>query len=385
MNVSPTGKAPFPRKIVVMHLIHTMAYGGIETAVLNWLSRLDRDRFTIHLVCFANPGNTEEPFVNIAAQAGFEVEKILWNEGKPILRAAKKLSTLINTHQVDILHTHNCYADVIGLCSRFMTRVKLVTTVYVWAKFDLKRNIIQLINKFVVRFFDIVSAHCEDTFTKTARFIPAKRLRLLICGFEFDTIDMPADERERRRKEYGLDNDHIVLANIARFYPEKAQDSLLRCFKEIVSQESNVHLWMLGVGPLEKHLKNLCTELELNSKVTFIGFVDNLFEVLPLIDIQVHPSHMEGVPLSICTGMAAGLPIVASNVGGIKEVLRHEKTGILVPENDEKQFVSQVLKLVKDADTRSRLGAAARHFIENDYSLGRAVKEVEKVYYEVMQ
>ncbi len=368
-----------------MHLIHTMAYGGIETAVINWIHKIDRTQFDVHLVCFANPGNTEDPFVKSAEKLEIPVEKILWGKGKPIFFAAIELKQLIRKHHIDILHTHNCYADLVGAIVSLLTPVKTITTVYVWSKFDWKRNILQIINRFAIRFFDRVSAHCENTYEKTASFIPENKLKLLICGFEFNMVEILAEERQRRRQEYGIEGDQILLANIARFYPEKAQDSLLRCFREIVQQCPKARLWILGVGPLEDQVKALCAKLGLDSTVKFMGFVDNLFEILPLIDIQVHPSHMEGVPLSICSGMAAGLPIVASDVGGIKEVLKNEKNGILIPRGDHEAFNKQVIRLIRSPQERNRLGSAASHFIKNDYSLKRAVGEVEKTYREVMR
>ncbi len=373
-----------PRRIVVMHLIHTMEYGGIETAVINWLKRIDRERFDIHLVCFANSGNTEAPFLDACSRNGIKVQKIPWSRGKPFLRAALCLKKLLEEYRVDILHTHNCYADIVGCITRLFYNVKLVTTVYVWARFDFKRNALQFINRQVIRFFDIVGAHCEDTYRKTATFIPRHKLRLLICGFEFTPILMSDEEIAAKRAELGISRENIVLANIARFYPEKAQADLLRSFREIVSVEPHVRLWMFGVGPLEDELRKLCCDLQLDDHVTFMGFVGNLFEFLPLVDIQVHPSHMEGVSLAICSGMAAGLPIVASDVGGLHEVIKNNRTGILVPENDNDEFVTQVLRLIKNRDERERLGAAARRFMENDYSLEKAVRDVESVYREVM-
>ena len=106
--------------------------------------------------------------------------------------------------------------------------------------------------------------------------------------------------------------------------------------------------------------------------------------LLPLIDIQVHPSHMEGVPLSICSGMAAGLPIVASDVGGIKEVITSGRTGILVPENDTPQFIKAVVDLIGSSSERARLGGAAKNFIEHEYSLAKAVQDLQNSYLEVL-
>ena len=371
-------------KINAVHLLHTVVYGGAETVILNWSCKMDRTRFNVHMICLANPDKSEEPFVKVARARGLTVSKISWSKRKPILRAALELRRFIKKHDIDIVHTHNLNADVVGLMVRFLAPVKIITTVYVWGKFNLKRNIIQIINKFVILFFDMVTPHCKDTYRKTARFIHKRKLGLLICGFELHIPKISKAERVRKRHSYGIGENQILLINIARFYPEKAQDFLLYSFKEIVGKFPNARLWILGVGPLESELKSLCTQLDLDSSVRFLGFVENLAEILPLIDIQVHPSHMEGVPLSICSGMAAGLPIVVSDVGGIREIITHEQSGILVPEDDRGAFVAEVCNLIEKIERRKSLGAAARHFIENEYSLEHAVGEVERAYVDLL-
>ena len=208
--------------------------------------------------------------------------------------------------------------------------------------------------------------------------------RVLSDIFESDRRVITVEERRQRRRERGVTDNEIVLANIARFYPEKAQDALLHSFREISARHPEARLWFLGVGPLEQDLRRLSTALGLDDRVSFLGFVEDVPGILPLIDIQVHPSHNEGVALAVSGGMAAGLPIVASDVGGLREVLKHGTTGLLVPPGDNRGFTQAVIDLIERPDQARRLGEAARRFIENEYSLAQAVGEVERTYGEVL-
>ena len=160
---------------------------------------------------------------------------------------------------------------------------------------------------------------------------------------------------------------------------------LLKCFRKVVDRHPQARLWILGVGPSEEYLKKCRFELGLDDTVEFLGFVSDLAPLLSLVDIQIDPARAAGVSLAICSGMAAGLPIIAANVGGLEEVLKHGRTGILVPKDDESAFVQAMLRLVENREERLRIGAAARNFIENDYSLDSAVKRVEDVYLEIMR
>ena len=372
-------------RISVLHLIHTMAYGGIETVVLNWIRGMDRTRFDVHLACFANPGGTEQPFVEAAERQGLTVHKLPWGRGKPVLKAAGELVRLARRFRVDIVHSHNCYADLVSLAAAWRLPVKTITTVYVWCDLDWKRNLIQAINRAILPFFDRITAHCEFTRIETVRRgFPEAKITTLICGFETHPVTLSVQERLGERRARGVRDDELLLVNIARLYPEKAQDALLRIFARIRERHPNTRLWIAGVGPLEAELKALCARLGLDRSVEFIGFITDLPRLLALADIQVHPAHIEGVALAICEGMAAGLPIVASAVGGLSEVLSYGENGLLVPPGDEAAFVDAVCSVIDDPDLGRRLGAAARRFIQHDYSLKTAVAAVEQTYRELL-
>lgn len=111
-----------------------MTYGGVETAILNWRSGFSTERLDVHLVCFANPHGTEQPFIAAAAKAGFTVHTIPWSRRKPVVKAARALSEYVRKHQIDILHCHNTYADLVGLVTARMVPVKTITTFYVWGE-----------------------------------------------------------------------------------------------------------------------------------------------------------------------------------------------------------------------------------------------------------
>lgn len=369
-----------------MHLIHSMAYGGIETAVINWLRKIDRTRFDVSLVCFENPRETEAPFVEAAKRAGLEVSKIPWSRRKPLIKSARRLVQHMRAHNVDILHLHNVYADCVGAVAARLFKVRTVATVYVLADYgDWKRDLIQAIEGKVIHLFDRVTAHCEDTRNKMIElgFSPNK-IDTLICGFETHPVIMSKEERNRRRREMGVADGEILLGNVARLYPEKAQDVLLRIFKDILAEHPNVRLWIAGVGPRDASLRALCSQLGLDDKVKFVGFLSDLPSFMCLLDIQVHPSHIEGVPLALCEGLAAGLPIVASAVGGVPEILNHGQAGVLVPAGDGAAFSRMVIDLIDRPEERSRIGASAKRFIESDYSLEAAVIRVERTYCEMM-
>jgi glycosyltransferase involved in cell wall biosynthesis len=372
-------------KIRVLHLIHTMAYGGVETAVLNWLKALDPERFEVHLVCFANPGDTERPFVEAAQRQGLSVHKIPWGRHKPLLSAARALARMIRQWQIDVVHAHNWYADFVVALTARLVKVKTITTAYVWFDYDWKRNLLQWLDAKVIRSLDCVTAHCENTREETLkRGFSAAEVRTLICGFETHRVELSTEVRQARRAEMGVGPQDTVFINVARFYPEKAHVFLLETFAQILEQRPHTWLWLAGVGPLEPEIRAAVERLGIGHRVNFLGFVTRLPELLALADIQLHPAHIEGVPLSICEGMAAGLPIVASRVGGLPEILANGRNGILVNELQHAPFVHAAISLLDAPQVARQYGDRARHFIENDYSLKTAVQRVERTYVDLV-
>lgn len=381
--LSPVHNAGKP--VSVLHLIHSVAYGGVETVVLNWIASIDRTRFTPYLACFANPMGTERPFVEAAGRAGFEVAKIPWSRRKPVFQSARALRTLLDRHGIEILHTHNTYADLVGLIAARHRPVRTLTTLYVWSNFNWKRNLLQRFNCHLLRYFDLVSAHCEITYQQTlALGVPADRLKLLICGFDAPRAEVTSEERRRNRAILGASHDDVVLINVARLYPEKEQGWLLDIFGQVRNRCPQARLWIAGVGPLEQELRFKCSALGLDGAVSFLGFRTDLPELLALADIHVNTSSTEGVPLAICSAMAAELPIVATDVGGLPEILNKGMAGRLVPWRDTEKFVSAVEQLVQSQAERTSLGNAARQFIERDYSLSTAVRRLEQTYLQLV-
>src|SRR5262249_8145718 len=163
-----------------------------------------------------------------------------------------------------ILHCHNTYAQLVTIAVGRMTRVKTITTLYVWGNFGWKRAVLQWLDCLSLRFFDQVSAHCQETFQETVRRgIPAGKLRVLIGGFTEGGGEWRPEGRDQGRARLGAKPGDFVLINVARFWPEKAHDVLLHAFRMVLHQQPNARLWIAGVGPLEGEVRALCDRLQL--------------------------------------------------------------------------------------------------------------------------
>ncbi len=385
---SAVGQEPQPAtKIRVLHLIYSPGYGGIESAVINWVKNLDPARFEVSVAYFAGDRDREIPFLRAARAAGLDPIPVPWTKFKPFLRCAREVAQVIREKKIDILHTHAYYGDAVGAIAGKLVPVKTIATVYVWGKYELHRQLMQLIDWLSIQFMTKVTAHCQDTANKT--FVIGKRrseIPILLPGYPLAGPVEAEQSRSSARRALGIADDEVLLLNAARLAPEKAQDQLLKSFRLILDECPNARLWISGVGlsEIETNLKDLIVSLKLEETAKLIGFRENYRETLRLADIMVHPTHVEGMPLALLGAMESGLPIVASKIGGIPEIIDHGHTGYMVEENDWQGFARAVICLIKDAELRRKMEHAARKRVATTLSMEQAIRKVEGVYFEMV-
>ncbi|MBC7926394.1 MAG: glycosyltransferase, partial [Bryobacteraceae bacterium] len=304
---------------------------------------------------------------------------------KPIISAAAALGSYVRRHDIDVLHCHNTYANIVGLIAARRTGAKAIASVNVWGAFGWKRNLLQQLDSRILRHFDFVGAQSEMTARESiARGIPQRKVRLLISGFTETRVLVAVDRRLEMRRKMGVKEGETVLVYVARFWPEKAHEVALEGLRQLRGAGRNVRLWLPGSGPELATIRKLAVELQLEGSVNFLGFQDNLPELLSLADIMIHPSDNEGVPLALCSGMAAGLPIVASKVGGNPEVIHHERTGLLIPPRNPEELTKAVERFMDRPRLAAQLALGARLFLDEEYSLAIAASRLEGVYREVL-
>ena len=380
--IQPVGQNSRP--IRVAHLLHTVAHGGVETALLNWAANFGPE-LDVKYFCFSNPGQTEKPFLDAAAAKGFEVGRLPWSRWKPILRCARLMAAEIRRQNIDILHCHNTYANLVGILAARLTPVRTATTFYVWGQFSFVRNVLQWVDERLMGQFDQVTAHCEQCLEDTvARGYSREQIRLAICGYPARDLQLTPAERQERREAMGIEPHQRVLIYGARFWPEKAHTNLLEAMLIVRERCPEALLLLPGTGPDLEMVKARCTELGLDSCVRFLGFHDDYDSLLAVSDLMVHPSDNEGVALAVCAAMAAGLPIIATQVGGLMEVLKHQSSAIMVPPRSPRELADAICSLIGDPVTAAKLGAEARRFIREEYSLSVATSRLTSMYQEMM-
>jgi glycosyltransferase involved in cell wall biosynthesis len=173
--------------------------------------------------------------------------------------------------------------------------------------------------------------------------------------------DSPASPREALRRELGIDDKTVAVVHVGRFVKDKAQDTLVRSMMDVAHPE--VKLFLIGQDDTDfgREVHALPQEKQ---RVQYLGFRGDVQRLLPAFDVYAQPSRREGMGLAILEAFAARLPVIASEVGGMPEVVRHEQTGLLIPPNDPPALAAAISRLAQDQALAQRLAQAGRHFYD---------------------
>lgn len=199
--------------------------------------------------------------------------------------------------------------------------------------------------------------------------VKPERISIIPNGIELRSTDLQA--RSRARQLFGVGQDVPVILSVGRLTPEKGHACLLDAIPGILAQIPDAHFFLAGDGSLRTNLEQQSKRLNIHSRVTFLGMRQDVSLLLAGADVFVLPSISEGLPLALMEAMSAGLPVVASDVGGVKEVVVDGETGLLVSPGNPESLKCSVVNLLNDPKERIRLGEAARKLIEKKYALDR--------------
>lgn len=310
-------------------------------------------------------------------------------------RAARRVAAILERFAPDVVHTHAAKAGTVGrlAAGRLARRPCVVHTFHghvlsgyfsrpVSAGFAaLERWLAHRTDAIVA-----VSERVADELAFRHRVAPRDKFRVIENGI--DLAQYPAvDAATRRDARLRLDASpdaarHVVVP--ARLVPIKDHATLLDALQHLPDAVLPLEVHLLGDGPLRATLERRAARARHGVRVRFHGFRDDLPRVLPAADVVVLPSRNEGMPIALIEAMALGLPIVATAVGGVPDLIAAGAHGLLVPPHDPLSLAFALARVLTDLSLARELGAAARSRAEERYSLDRVVAEHRRLYEELV-
>jgi L-malate glycosyltransferase len=280
-----------------------------------------------------------------------------------------------------VLHCHQYSPFVYGrVASIWNPRLKIVYTEHgrlSEARPSWKRR---LVNPWLSRFDGSIVAvsHELRDYMIDARF-PAGRVEVVHNGVEPAVVASGADRR-RARQQLRLDERAFVVATVARLDPVKDLMTLLEAFAIVRQSVPSAQLLVIGDGPERDRLAARAAQPDLAGSVHMTGYRPDVRALLPAADVYASSSISEGVSITILEAMAAGIPVIATAVGGTPEVFPEGAGGILVPSRDPERLAAAVASLALDQRLRVAMAAAGRHRLESSFTIDRMVDDYARMY-----
>jgi glycosyltransferase involved in cell wall biosynthesis len=356
----------------ILYLITTPDHGGAQVNVLDLLSGWSGGVETI-LATGADGFLTEE-----ARALGVEVRLVpeLIRPVRPVRdwQAYRAVRRLIRAVQPDLVHCHSSKAGLLGRLASRAEGVPVVFTVHGWAfeqGISLPWRITGLLSEHIASRFCrnqhiITVAEADRTLAIRKRVQPPERMTTVHNGI----ADVPF------RAEPGEGNPPLIIM-VARFSQQKDHDTLLKAMAAI---DAPWNVSFVGDGPRLEIIRQLADELGIADRIDFLGNRRDVPELLAGADIFVLSSLWEGFPISILEAMRAGLPVVASDVGGANESVIHEETGFLTRPKDIDGLRERIKRLLDEPELRLRMGNEGRRLFEERFGKRKMLEETASVY-----
>jgi len=358
----------------VLQVVLSLTPGGTERLVIELSKRLHSDH-GMAVCCLDEPG----AWASELTECGITVKALGRTPGfKPDL--GRRLAAMAAREGADTLHCHHYSPFVYGAIASLWQPLRVIFTEHGRVHDGPPSRKRRFVNRLLRRVPAGVYAVSNDLKRyMTSEGFPAEQVHVIHNGI--DTGPGTTDShRVLARATLGLPADRIVVGAVGRLDPVKDLGTLLEAFACVVPSFPTAHLVLVGDGEERARLERLIASYGLSSRVALTGYRRDARALLRGFDVYVNSSVFEGVSLTILEAMAAGLPVVATHVGGTPEVIRADTTGMLVPRRNASALAGALQALLGDSNMRRAFGAAGRARVENHFSLGRMVDDYAAVY-----
>ena len=362
----------------ILHMIGGGEIGGAEHHVLSLLQGLNHSHFIPSLICL-NRG----PFANLAANSGIPTETFPMHF--PLdLSPLPSLISRLRKSKIDLIHTHGSRANLLGRLGAKCLGLPCISTVHsslaydylspwsAWLAIELDKLTLPLTSGIIT-----VSEHLAAEVALRG----GKNIETIYNG-QIPQSYTSSPGRSQFRRQWDIPDHALVLGTIGRLHPTKGQIFMIKAAMHLQAEFPNLYLLFIGDGPLRGDLERELQDSKLSYK--FAGYLPHAYEALTAMDLFILPSISEGMGLVLLEAMNAQVPIVASSVGGIPEVIRSGIDGVLVPPGDVSKLREACRSVLKNPEFASSLVQSAQKR-RSLFSLEKMIKETEQIYFRLLE
>lgn len=378
------GTPSLARRRKVFFLLDSLNVGGTETQAVELATRLDSDRYDVTLGCLRARG----PLLEKLAGTTVSVREFYPKGGFDSVHGMYqmfRLAIFLRRGGFQIVHTHDLYANLLGIPAAVIARVPVIissqrdlahldlykTRRRVWLRRLQNLSTAVLTNANAVR----------DAVLAENHFAPQK-VRVIHNGVDMERFSH--ESRDRAWLAPGGPNERWIVLVGNMHSDVKGHPWLIGAAGAVTREFPETRFVLVGDGAERKNFERQVAELGLERNFSFLGRRDDVPRVLGCCDIAVLPSKAEGLPNAVLEYLAAGLPTVASRVGGNAEIVQDNKNGLLVPPEDSSALAEMLLRLLRDSGLAASLGKSGREYVASEFSFQRMIQNTDQLYTELL-
>lgn len=307
----------------------------------------------------------------------------IWDDFKSVFQFYR----LLRIERPEIVCTHTAKAGAIGRIAAFMARTPVVVHTFHGHVFNnyfgkFKTRIFIYIERILARISDqiiTISPAQYDDITETYRIAPRRKVSMVRLGLELEPLKT-LNHNDNLKKDLNIPPGVILLGFIGRLVPIKNMGMAIRTLELLMQESPDYHLCIAGDGEEKRQWQVYCKERAIDSNVHFMGWIADIKYVLAGIDILILTSRNEGTPIAVIEAMASQIPVVATAVGGVPDLIHHDHTGYLVSIDDVSGMVHFIKQITKQPERTENIKREAAASVINQYDYRRMVREIDQIY-----
>jgi glycosyltransferase involved in cell wall biosynthesis len=373
-----------------------MITGGADENTLFTVQGLDKDRYEVNLIMGEEFDESilkrvKDENINI-----IQIKGLKWKLNflyDPIVLI--KLIKLMRKNHYDIVHTHTTKAGILGRIAARIAGVPVIVHGLHGSTFEAFNS--GLLN-WLLFLFERLTGRFTDAYISVSKVLSEKYIEkgigkkenyhTVYSGMELDKFYGVKEKIDcgKKQRELGINSEDFVIGNVARLEERKGHKFLIDTFKKLIEKrkDRSLKLLIIGEGEERENLKNYVKEANLEEKVIFTGYREDVEELMAVMDLFVLTSLREGLPRVLVQAAAVGMPSIAFNVDGVPEIIKDDYNGFLVKVKDVKRLENRIVEYMNNKELVLLHGRNGRKFIENKCSIKGMVDKIDKIYQDLV-
>jgi glycosyltransferase involved in cell wall biosynthesis len=357
------------RKIRVLIVTHTLGQGGLEEVVRTYAELLDKDQFEV-TIAYMVGGRVSRECESIARV------RLIHISTPNRMRRLFQLVRIAREMRCDVLHNHLSWYGLLAGAIAGVKRVETIHNTYRWLTG--KKRWAFALSCLLAHRLIAVSAAVESFTIDFFPFMSERKFVVIYNGIILQRF-CPSKKRHEVRNHLGLSEEDFLVTFVGRLEEQKGLAFLLDAVNQLNQRYTNLKVLLVGEGSLEQSLREYARRLSLQN-IYFLGYREDVANLLAASDVFVLPSVYEGLPLTVLQAMAVGCPTVVSRVGGLPEVVLDGVTGFLVEPGSIDQLRDRIDRLYNDARLRSTFSRNALETVGRQFTAEMMVGKTERIY-----